>query len=148
MELADQYKATVAALKALSKQLRIRNPAKLLQAARGRVAGASLRLAQLALDDNVGKQVLAPAYRSTGKSAAEGPNERLQADLIDMSNTRTKERFALMIAAVYTRETRAKTLTNKRPETVNAAMQELLPPSWRGRRTPQLPRMPVRSSVG
>ena len=50
MELADEYEATVAALKALSKELLIRNPAKLLQAARGRVAGASLRLAKLALE--------------------------------------------------------------------------------------------------
>ena len=128
MDLADQYEATVATLKAKARELRIRNPAKLLQAARSSVPGANLRLAQLALEDSASKQVLAPAYRSTGKSAAEGPNERLQADLIDMSqNTRTKERFALMINDVYTREVRVKTLTNKRPETVNAAMQELLP---------------------
>ena len=87
-----------------------------------------MRLAQLVLEDRVSKQVLAPAYRSTGKSAAEGANERLQADLIDMSqNTRTKERFALMISDVYTREVRAKPLTSKRPETVNEAMRELLP---------------------
>ena len=83
--LADEYEATVAALKTLAKELRIRSANKLLQAARGRVPGASLRLSQLALGDNVGRQALAPAYRSTGKSAAEGPNERLQADLIDMS---------------------------------------------------------------
>ena len=127
MELADQYEATVAALKAKARELRIRNPAKLLQATRN-VPGANLRLAKLALEDSASKQVLAPAYRATGKSAAEGPNERLQADLIDMSqNTRTKERFALMISDVYSREVRAKTLTNKRPDTVNAAMQELLP---------------------
>ena len=107
-QLADQYSATVAALQTLAKELRIRSATKLLQAARGRVPGANLRLAQLALEDSVSKQVLAPAYRSTGKSAAEGPNERLQADLIDMSqNTRTKERFALMINDVYTREVRA-----------------------------------------
>ena len=73
MELADQYEATVAALKALARELLIRNPAKLLQAARGRVPGANLRLATLALEDSASKQVLAPAYRSTGKSAAEGP---------------------------------------------------------------------------
>ena len=128
MELADQYETTVAALRAKARELRIRNPAKLLQAARSSVPGANLRLAKLALEDSASKQVLAPAYRSTGKSAAEAPNSRVQADLIDMSqNTRTKERFALMINDVYTREVRAKTLTNKRPETVNAAMQELLP---------------------
>ena len=116
MERADQYEATVAALKAKARELRIRNPAKLLQAARSSVPGANLRLAKLALEDSASKQVLAPAYSSTGHSAAEGPNERAQADLIDMSqNTRTKERFALMIADVYTREARAKTLANKRP---------------------------------
>ena len=128
MDLADQYEATIAALKALSKSLLLRNPAKLLQAARGRVPGATLRLAQLALEDSVSKQVLAPAYKSTGKSAAEGPNERLQADLIDMSqNTRTRERYALLINDVYTREVASKTLTDKRPQSVNAAMRELLP---------------------
>ena len=76
MELADEYEATVAALKTIAKELRIRSAKKLLQVARGRVAGANLRLAQLALQDNIGKQVLAPAYRSTGKSAAEGPDQR------------------------------------------------------------------------
>ena len=101
MELADQYEAVVAALQAKARELRIRNPAKLLQAARSSVPGASLRLATLALEDIASKQVLAPAYRSTGKSASEGPNTWIQADLIDMSqNTRTKERFALMIADV------------------------------------------------
>ena len=126
--LADQYEATVAALKNLAKELRIRSATKLLQAARGRVPGANLRLAQLALEDNVGKQVFAPAYRSTGRSAAEGPNERIQADLIDMSqNTRTKERFALQLVDVYTRETRAQPLMNKQPATVNAAVRSLMP---------------------
>ena len=128
MELADEYMVVVAALRTLARSLRIRNPAKLLQAARGRVAGATLRLAQLSLNDSVSKQVLAPANRSTGKSTAEGPDQRLQADLIDMSqSTRMKERFALMINDVYTREVRAKVMTDKRPETVNAAMQDLLP---------------------
>ena len=101
MELADQYEAVVAALKAKARELRIRNPAKLLQAARSSVPGANLRLGQLALEDSASKQVLAPAYKARGKSAVEGPNERIQADLIDMSqNTRTKERFALMLSDV------------------------------------------------
>ena len=129
MELADQYMATVQELKELARQLRIRNPAKLLQAARGKIVGATTRLATLALEDNVGKQILAPAYKSTGKSAAEGPNERLQADLIDFSqNTKnTKEKYALLLADVYSREIKTKALINKRPETVNAAMRELVP---------------------
>ena len=85
--------ATVAELSTLARQLLIRSPQKLLAAARGRIPRANLRLAPMALEDNVGKQVLAPAYRSTGKSAAEGPNERLQADLIDFSqNTKNTKR--------------------------------------------------------
>ena len=129
MELADQYTATILALKELARELRIRSASKLLQVARGRIPRGTLRLAILALEDNVGKQVLAPAYRSTGKSTAEGPNERIQADLIDFSqNTRnTKEKYALMLADVYTREVRAIPLNNKRPETVNTAMQQLMP---------------------
>ena len=70
MELADHYTATTIALKDLAKELRIRPAIKLLQAALGKVAGANLRLAQLALEGNTGKPVLAPAYKSTGKSAA------------------------------------------------------------------------------
>ena len=129
MDLADSYMATVSELKALAKELRIRSPAKLLQAARGKIPGASLKLSKLALEDSVSKQILAPAYKSTGKSAAEAADSRIQADLIDFSqNTRnTKEKFALMLQDVYTREVRAKPLLNKKPETVNAAMRSLMP---------------------
>ena len=112
----------------LAKRLKIRSPAKLLQAARGKIQGASLELAKAALEFETSKQVLAPKYRSTGKSAAEGPNERLQADLLDFSqNTKTKQRFALMVQDVYTREVRAKSLPNKTPQVVNEAAQELIP---------------------
>ena len=46
-----------------------------------------------ALRGNVARQVLAPKPRSLGKSAAEGPNDRLQADLIDFSqNTRSAKK--------------------------------------------------------
>ena len=129
MELADQYESTVLALKDLARELRIRSPAKLLQAAMGRVPGANSRLAALALEDSVSKQVLAPAYRSMGKSAAEAPGAILETDLLDFSqNTRnTKEKYALILADVYTRRARAVPLLNKKPETVNAAMQESLP---------------------
>ena len=128
MDLADQYMGTIGALKGLARQLRIRNAAKLLQAARGKIPGATSRLSNLVLEDNVGKQTHAPAYRSTGKSAAGGPNKGLQADLIDMSqNTRTKERFALMLSDVYTGEVRAVPLANKRPETISDAMRQVIP---------------------
>ena len=121
--------AIVDQLKELARELRIRSPAKLLQVARNKIPGATSRLAALALEDSTSKQVLAPAYRSTGKSTAEGPNERLQADLIDYSqNTKnTKAKFALMISEVYTREVRAVPLTNKRPDTINDAMRQIIP---------------------
>ena len=127
-ELADQYMATVAELRTLASQLLLRNPQKILAAALGKIPGANLRLAKLALEDNVGKQVMAPAYKSTGKSAAEGPNERLQADLIDYSQTtkETKAKYALMLSEGYTRGARAMPLLNKQSSTVNNAMQQLL----------------------
>ena len=129
MELADQYMAIVDQLKELARELRIRNPAKSLQAARSKIPGATSRLASLALEDSTSKQILAPAYRSLGKSTAEGPNERLQADLIDYSqNTKnTKAKYALMLSDVYTREVRAIPMMNKRPETVNEAMRQVIP---------------------
>ena len=58
-----------------------------------------------ALKADVGRQVQAPRPRALGKSAAEGPNDRLQADLIDFSqNTRGKTRYGLVVMDVFTRE--------------------------------------------
>ena len=129
MELADSYMATVAELKELARKFRLRSATKLLAKARGVVEGASLRLATLALEDNVGKQVLAPAYRSTGKTAAQGPDTNFQADLIDFSanTTNTKEKYALMIADVYSREIRAVPLLDKKTTSINAAMRSVMP---------------------
>ena len=51
-----------------------------------------------ALKADVGRQVQAPRPRALGKSAAEGPNDRLQADLIDFSqNTRGKTKYGLVV---------------------------------------------------
>ena len=118
----------IAQLQELAKKLKIRNASRLLQASKGKVPGATLEAAKTALETQVSKQVLAPRYRSTGKSAAEGPNERLQADLIDFSqNTRTKQKYALMVQDVYTREVRAKAIPNKDQATVNEAAKQLIP---------------------
>ena len=47
----------------------------------------------------------APRPRALGKSAAKGPNDRLQADLIDFSqNTRGKTKYGLVVMDVFTRE--------------------------------------------
>ena len=58
-----------------------------------------------ALKADVGRQVQAPQPRALGKSAAEGPNDRLQTDLIDFSqNTRGKTKYGLVVMDVFTRE--------------------------------------------
>ena len=71
----------------LADELGIRGGDKLYKAARRRgLEGVTTKLAQEAVKGDVGRQVLAPPPRSTGKSAAEEANQRLQPDLIDFSN--------------------------------------------------------------
>ena len=70
--------------------------------------------------------MLAPKPRSLGKSAAEGPNDRLQADLVDFSqNTRGRNRYGLVVTDVFTREVATKALPDKRAETVTQAVPQL-----------------------
>jgi hypothetical protein len=119
---------TVQALTDLAQEPKIWNPARLLAAARGKMPQATLELAKAALKYKPSRQVVASKYRSTGKSAAEGPNERLQADLLGFSqNTRTTQKYALVVNGIYTREVRAQALSNKNPATVNRAAQKLIP---------------------
>ena len=130
MEQTDKNMETILALVDLAEELRIRNPATLLQVARGKIPRATLRPSNLALEDNVVKEILAPVYRSTGKSGAEWPIERIQTDLIESSQnskTRRRKKYALMLADVYTREVRAIPLTNKKPETGNVGMHQIMP---------------------
>ena len=65
----------------------------------------------------MGRQVQAPRPRVLGKSAAEGPNDRL-ADLIHFSqNTRGKTKYGLVVMDVFTREAAVEPLQNKNAET-------------------------------
>ena len=74
------------------------------------------------------RQVLAPKPRSLGKSAAEGPDQRLQADLVDFSqNTRGPNRYGLVVTDVFTREVATKALPNKQSGTVTQAAAEIIP---------------------
>ena len=74
------------------------------------------------------RQVLAPKPRSLGKSAAEGPHQRLQADLVDFSqNTRGPNRYGLVVTDVFTREVATKALPNKQSGTVTQAAAEIIP---------------------
>ena len=85
-------------------------------------------LASQALRNDVARQILAPKPRSLGKSAAEGPNNRLQADLIDFSqNTRSRNRYALIVSDVFTREAVTKALPDKSAQAVGQAAAEAIP---------------------
>ena len=84
-----------------------RDPRKVYRLARQRDLDVTQAMAFEALKADVGRQVQAPRPRALGKSAAEGPNDRLQADLIDFSqNTRGKTKYGLVVMDVFTREAR------------------------------------------
>ena len=92
-------------LKNLADMYSIRSPAKLQKQALIEGVRVFIREAQTALQTDVGRQVFGPKPRSRGKSAAEGPNDRLQLDLIDFSNNTSKKnpnRFALVGIDVFT----------------------------------------------
>ena len=115
-------------LKELADEYSIRDPRKLYQLARSQGAQVTQAQATQALRQDVGRQLFAPKPRSLGKSAAEGPNTRLQADLIDFSQNTKKgkdgNRYALLIGDVYTRGLAGLPLKSKKPEEVNAAYQK------------------------
>ena len=100
----------------------MRAPRKLYRLARQRDLDVTQAMAFEALKADVGRQVQAPRPRALGKSAAEGPNDRLQADLIDFSqNTRGKTKYGLVVMDVFTREAAVEPLQNKNAETVGRA---------------------------
>ena len=120
----------VEALKLLADELNIRNPRTLVAAARRReFRDVTEELAREALRKDVARQVFAPKPRSIGKSAAEGPNQRLQADLIDLSKNARSEsgaKYALLLTDVFTREVAAAPLKTKAPSEVNPALEGAL----------------------
>ena len=108
------FEGVVAQLRELADELNIRNPQALLREA-----------ARRALDTDAVKQVLAPKQRAAGKSAAEKPNERLQADLIDFgrnASARSGNKFALVVTDVFTREVETRPLRSKNPREVGVAV--------------------------
>ena len=115
------------ALRELADELNIRDARKLVAAARRReFRDVTEPLARQALRKDVARQVLAPPPRSTGKSAAEGPDKRFQADLLDFSkNARVQSgaKFALLLTDVYSREAATRVLQTKRPEEVGPAVE-------------------------
>ena len=74
-------------LKALAAEFNIHSPSKLRQQDILEGVNVTLRGAQEALRTDMAWQVFAPKPRSLGKSAASGPDDRLQIDLIDFART-------------------------------------------------------------
>ena len=113
-------------LKALADELNIRSAAKLRAQALIEGVNVTLREAAEALKTDLAR-VFAPKPRSLGKSAAEGPNDRLQFDLIDYSKNTKKgnpNRYALVGVDVFTRELAAVPLRSKTPGEVNEAVRK------------------------
>ena len=114
-------------LEQLARDFNVRDPRKLFQIARREFPDRRDLTSARARGD-VARQVLAPKPRSLGKSAAEGPNDRLQADLVDFSqNTRGRNKYGLVVQDVFTREIATKALPDKRAETVTRAAAEIIP---------------------
>ena len=110
------------ALRDLADDFNVRDPRKLYQLARQRDLDVTQAMAFEALKADVGRQAQAARLRALGKSAAKGPNDRLQADLIDFSqNTRGKTKYGLVVMDVFTREAAVEPLQNKNAETVGRA---------------------------
>ena len=99
------------ALRDLADDFNVRDPRKLYRLARQRDLDVTQAMAFEALKADVGRQVQAPRPRTLGKSAAEGPNDRLQ----DFSqNTRGKTKYGLVVMDVFTREAAVEPLTPRR----------------------------------
>ena len=124
------------ALRDLADDFNVRDPRKLYRLARQRDLDVTQAMAFEALKADVGRQVPAPRPRALGKSAAEGPNDRLQADLIDFSqNTRGKTKYGLVVMDVFAREAAVEALQNKNAETVGRATKRgwaTSSPRWAG----------------
>ena len=118
-------------LEQLARDFNVRDPRKLQQIARREFPDRrdlTAERARTALRSDVARQVLAPKPSNLGKSAAEGPDQRLQADLVDFSqNTRGPNRYGLVVTDVFTREVATKALPNKQSGTVTQAAAEIIP---------------------
>ena len=78
--------AVLRRLRELVDEYNLRDPRKLLQVAQRQGVAVSAKLAKEALAPDIGRQILHPPPRATGKAAATRPDSTLQADLIDFSN--------------------------------------------------------------
>ena len=123
--------AVLRRLRELGDEYNLRDPRKLLQIAqRQGVAGAITALAKEALAPDVGRQIMRPPPRATGKAAATRPDSALQADLIDFANnlppTSDGNRYAVVLGDVFTRELLAVPVPSKDPATVARVLKPMI----------------------
>ena len=121
--------AGVTHLRHLAEEYEARSVPKLLATAKRFSIPASREDAEEALRKDVARQVFAPAPRSQGKSAAEGPGSRLQADLIDFSQNAENSsghRYALAVADVYSRRLWTEPLRSKTSIAVDSAIRGII----------------------
>ena len=117
-------------LRALADSRNIRDARKLYQLAKAQeVRGVTQALATEALSSSVARQILAPPPRSAGHFASSRPGQDIQADLIDFSKNTPKlkgqpERYALVVADVFTRKLGIEPLKSKNAASVGEAMQQ------------------------
>ena len=81
-------------LEQLARDFNVRDPRKLFQIARREFPDRrdlTSTQAAAALRSDVARQILAPMPRSLGKSAAEGPNDRLQRWWISLEHERAEQ---------------------------------------------------------
>ena len=99
------------ALRDLADDFNVRDPRKLYRLARQRDLDVTQAMAFEALKADVGRQVQAPRPRALTKSAAEGPNDRLQPEHPGEDQ----------VMDVFAREAAVEPLQNKNAETVGRA---------------------------
>ena len=118
------------ALRELAKKYSIRSPQKLRQLGTKLGDNYTIKQCKQALETSVPAQTLAPPPRSEGKSAAENPGSRLQADLMDFSKNadggaNAQHKYALQVSDVFTRKTYTEPLKSKTATEVDAAMAKI-----------------------
>ncbi len=117
----------VARLKALAEKYVISSTVKLHQLAQR--LGVEHTSADLkpALEADVGKQILAPAPRYQGVSAATRPGSTLQADLADFQNGKAgAHHYFLLVSDVFTRRAYAEPMRFKTAEATNKELKAIL----------------------
>ena len=112
------------ALIALARELKYPGTAKLWAAAREAEIPVTKTQVRDLLATQGQKQVYRPVPPSKGKSVAEGPEFRYQADLVDFKNQPSKGfSIILIIIDVFSRQVWARPSPNKTPLAISRVMQ-------------------------